>query len=63
MKTIILEHQKIFCYLVMIDDGFCMEPDVSVSKVFLSFNRANEYLKKIKDKHRFVYIERKEIER
>lgn len=43
-------------YLVMIDDGFYMEPDVSVYKVFKDRLKAVRCKNALMAHHRYVYI-------
>lgn len=54
-----LEDHRIFCYVVCVNDGFYMEPDISVDKVFLDYRKAKQYCNKIKSKYRGAFIEKR----
>lgn len=61
----------IYCYVVCVNDGFYMEPDISISKVFLHYKDAKRYLNKIINKHysgafiekRKLYFGKKEVDK
>ena len=41
----------VYCYVVCVDDGYYMEPDVSVYRVFLNYYDAIKCCDKIKNSH------------
>ena len=61
MITKFLEDPKIFCYVVCVNDGFYMEPDVIVFKVFLDYKEAKKCCKLQRKKHRSAFINKKRL--
>lgn len=51
-----------YVWCLMADDGFYMEPDISLIKVFLTKSEALKYIKKNKNKHKDYFIEKKRVD-
>ena len=51
----------IYVYIVVIDDGFYMESDFSIARVFLRYKDAFKCLEKLEHKHKHVYIEKRKL--
>lgn len=51
-----------YIWCLMVNDGFFMEPDVSLLRLFRTKKEALLYIKKNKSKHRYYFIEKKRID-
>ena len=54
-------NEIIYCYVVCVNDGFYIEPDVNVYKVFLKYKDAKKYCEHLKNKHRYAFIEKRRL--
>lgn len=52
----------LYVFCLMTDDGFYMEPDVSLLKVFFRKKDAVLYIKNNQEKHRYYFIKKKRVE-
>lgn len=50
-----------YCYVVCVNDGFYREPDITIDKVFLSYEEAKKRRDSIKKFHRGAYIEKRKL--
>ena len=56
------EYYKIFyCYVVCVNVGFHMEPDVIVYKVFLKYEDAKKCCESLKNKHCYAFVEKRRL--
>lgn len=61
MITDFLLDERMFIYVVCINDGFYMEPDVIVYKVFLKYKDAKKCCESLKNKHRSAFVEKRRL--
>lgn len=48
-----------YVYLVISNNGFYMEPDYIIEKIFVDYENAKKYLASIRKKNKYVFILKK----
>lgn len=51
----------VYVYIVVINDGFYMEDDITISRVFLNYKPAKKYCDYLKKSHKCVYILKRKL--
>ena len=54
-----MKQNYIYIWCLLADDGFYMEPDVSLIKVSFTRKELENYIRKHPEKHRHYFIEKK----
>ena len=60
MITDFLLDERIFVYIVCVNDGFYMEPDITIKKVFLDYKDAKQYCNQL-NKTSYAFIEKRRL--